>query len=40
MPVLFGANKLNLEALRGFCDGAIQELPVRQEALLEWVNGS
>ncbi|MEQ9695607.1 DUF2478 domain-containing protein [Shimia sp. SDUM112013] len=37
IPVLVGANKLNLEALRLFCDDAAEEIVPDMDDLLAWV---
>lgn len=36
IPVLVGANKLNLDALREFADGEIEALPAVLDRLKEW----
>jgi nucleoside-triphosphatase THEP1 len=39
VPVLVGANKLNLAALREFAGGEIEELPADLSRLVSWVTG-
>lgn len=39
VPVLVGANKLNLEALNTFCDGQAQSVEANLDALIAWVDG-
>lgn len=36
VPVLVGANKLNIDALVKFCDGLAVELPPEADALRDW----
>lgn len=37
VPVLVGANKLNVEALVEFCDGVAEPVEAEKMALLQWV---
>ena len=37
VPVLVGANTLNLAALNSFCDDQAEEVPADVDALLAWV---
>ena len=39
IPVLVGANKLNLAALQDFAGGEIEALPAELPRLVEWVMG-
>ena len=40
IPILVGANKLNLEALQMFCDGAIDRIDPTPDALMAWVQAT
>ncbi|WP_299356893.1 DUF2478 domain-containing protein [uncultured Shimia sp.] len=40
VPVLVGANKLNVDALVSFCGGLAQAIPAEHDALLEWVQSN
>lgn len=40
VPVLVGANKLNVDALVAFCDGLAEPVEAEHEALMAWVQGN
>lgn len=40
IPVLVGANKLNVEALKEFCDGEAEELIPDLPSLMQWVGAN
>ncbi len=39
LPVLVGANKINLDALREFAGGEVEELPAELDLLVDWATG-